>query len=85
LAIEPDRLLKPVGNWIGIRYQNNKRVFYFLCVIKYMLDRANPTNTLTQKIEALFQKYPTVPIQYLGIPSDGKGSLLSWQNEPLWQ
>ena len=85
LAIEPDRLLKPVGNWVGTRYQNNKRMFYFLCVIKYMLDRANPTNTLTQKIEALFQKYPTVPIQYLGIPSDGNGGLLNWQKEPLWQ
>jgi len=85
LAIEPDRLLKPVGNWIGTRYQNNKRMFYFLCVIKYMLDRANPTNTFNQKIEALFQKYPTVPIQYLGIPSDGNGKLLNWKNEPLWQ
>lgn len=85
LAIEPDRLLKPVGNWIGNRYQNNKRMFYFLCVIKYMLNRANPTNTLTQKIEDLFKKYPSVPIKYLGIPSDGNGNLLNWKNEPLWQ
>lgn len=84
LAIEPNRLLKPVGNWIGTRYQNNKRVFYFISVLKYMLDRANPNNELKQKLEFLFQKYPTVPIKYLGIPSDLKGNLLNWKNEPLW-
>lgn len=85
LAIEPDRLLKPQGNWIGTSYQNNKRMFYFLCVLKYMLNRANPTNTLTQRIDSLFKNYPSVPIQYVGIPSDGKRNLLNWQNEPLWQ
>lgn len=85
LAIEPDRLLKPVGNWIGTRYENNKRMFYFICVLKYMMDRANPTNTLKQRVDDLFQKYPTVPIQYIGIPSDGNGKLLDWKNEPLWR
>lgn len=85
LAIEPDRLLKPVGNWIGTNYQNNKRLFYFLSVLRYMLNRANPTNTLPQKIDELFKKYPSVPVQYVGIPSDGKGNLLDWKNEPLWQ
>ncbi|WP_271405471.1 Abi family protein [Tenacibaculum soleae] len=85
LAIEPNRLLKPKGNWIGASYQNNKRMFYFLCVLKYMLNRANPTNTLTKRIDALFKKYPSVPIKYVGIPSDGKGNLLNWKNEPLWQ
>ena len=85
LAIEPNRLLKPKGNWIGSNFQNNKRVFYFLCVLKYMLDRANPTNTLTNRIATLFEKYPNVPIQFLGIPSDVKGDLLDWKNEPLWK
>ncbi|WP_298764085.1 Abi family protein [uncultured Polaribacter sp.] len=85
LAIEPNRLLKPKGNWVNIRYQNNKRMFYFLCVLKYMLDRANPTNTLANKVDDLFNKYPSVPIKYIGIPSDGKGNLLNWKNEPLWQ
>lgn len=85
LAIEPNRLRKPIGNWVGPRYQNNKRVFYFLCVLKYMLDRANPTNTLTHKVNHLFAKHPTVPIQYLGMPSDSNNDLLEWNNEPLWQ
>jgi abortive infection bacteriophage resistance protein len=85
LAIEPEKLLKPVGKWISPQFQNNKRMFYFICVLKYMLLRANPNNSLKDKILALFVKHPNVPIQFMGIPSDGKGNLLNWQNEPLWK
>lgn len=85
LAIEPEKLLKPKGNWINKPYENNKRVFYFLCVLRYLLLRANPSNSMKQKVEDLFNKYPAVPIKYLGIPSDGKGNLLNWKNEPLWK
>lgn len=85
LAVEPTRLLKPVGNWVGNSYNDNKRVFYFLCVLKYFLDKVNPNNHLKEKIVALFDKYPNIPIKYMGIPSDGKDNLLDWQNEPLWK
>ena len=37
LAIEPEKLLKPKGRWVSKSYGNNKRVFYFLCVLRYML------------------------------------------------
>jgi abortive infection bacteriophage resistance protein len=84
LAIEPDRLLKPVGNWISSPFQNNKRVFYFLCTIKYILDRVQPDNNLKEKLKTLFHNYNQIPIQYLGIPSDGKGNLLEWENENIW-
>ena len=85
LAIEPDVLLKPQGKWISRAFQNNKRVFYFLCVLRYLLIRANPGNSIKTKLENLFAAFSGVPIQYLGIPSDGKGNLLDWKNEPLWQ
>lgn len=85
LAIEPDRLKKPVGPWISTDFQNNSRVFYFICMLKYLLRRANPGNSLTDRLQALFKKYPTVPIQYLGIPSDADGSMMDWQNQPLWK
>ncbi|SMC61551.1 Abi-like protein [Pedobacter nyackensis] len=85
LAIEPELLIKPKGNWITTRYENNKRVFYFLCVLRYLLNRANPNNTMQTKIENLFLKYPTIPIKFLGIPSDGNGNLLNWKLEKIWQ
>lgn len=84
LAIEPEILQKPIGNWISPPFKNNKRVFYFICVLKYLLLRANPNNSLKNKLITLFSKHPNIPIQFLGIPSDGKGNLLDWKNEPLW-
>ncbi|ABG60904.1 Abi family protein [Cytophaga hutchinsonii] len=85
LAIEPEKLLKPTGGWIDKPFENNKRVFYFLCVLKYMLQRANPGNSMKDKLQDLFNRYPNIPIKFLGIPSDGKGSLLNWQNQALWK
>jgi len=85
LAIEPLRLARPVGPWVGSPYSNNSRMFYFLCVLKYLLLRVNPGNRLKDKLIALFAKYPNVPIKYMGIPSDGNGNLLKWENEPIWQ
>jgi abortive infection bacteriophage resistance protein len=84
LAIEPDILLKPKGKWIRKAYENNKRVFYFLCALQYLLHRANPDNNLTSKLQTLFTKYPTIPIRYLGIPSDKEGNILDWKSEDLW-
>lgn len=86
LAVEPTRLLKPVGDWVGKDFNNNnKRTFYFLCLLKYFLARVNPNNHLKEKLKGLFDKYNNIPIKYMGIPSDGKGNLLDWQEEPLWK
>lgn len=84
LAIEPDVLLKPRGKWVRKAFENNKRIFYFLCVLQYLLLRANPENNLRLKLDALFNKYPNIPLQYLGIPSDNRGHLLDWKSEDLW-
>lgn len=85
LSVEPSVLLKPLGAWIDGKYNNNKRIFYFLCLLKYMLSRVNPNNSFKEKLITLFNKYPNVPIKYIGIPSDGVGNLLNWQEEPLWK
>lgn len=85
LAVEPEILLKPVGNWVSKPFENNKRMFYFICVLRYLITRANPGNSLKDKLQNLLKKYPTVPIQYIGIPSDGKGNRLDWENEPIWK
>ncbi|HNS42928.1 MAG TPA: Abi family protein [Taishania sp.] len=86
LAIEPEILLKPQGKWISKPFENNKRIFYFLCMLNYLLQRINTGNTLKNKLDSLFQKYPTIPIQFMGIPSKGGNSteLMDWKNEALW-
>ena len=85
-AIKPEILLRPQRPWMTVNFNNNNdRSFYFLCTLKYLLGSANPTNHFKNKLITLIQKYPTVPIQFLGIPSDGNGNLINWENEPLWQ
>jgi len=85
LAIEPSLLHKPIGSWVEKPFQNHKRVFYFLCVMKYLLNRANASNHFALKLEQLFEKYPDVPIRFIGIPSDGKGNLQNWKEQALWR
>lgn len=85
LAIEPNRLKKPQGYWLDADFQNNSRVFYFLSVLKYLLSRANRSNRLKLKLQQLFDKYPEVPIKYLGIPSDSTGNMKNWQEQPIWK
>lgn len=85
LAVEPEKLLQSVGNWVEPQFENNKRVFYFLCVLKYLLNRANPGNSFKSKLVQLFTKYLHIPIKYLGIPSDNNGILIPWENQPIWK
>ncbi|HZL11563.1 MAG TPA: Abi family protein [Prolixibacteraceae bacterium] len=84
-AIKPEILLKPKHAWVDGSFNNNSRTFYFLCVLKYLLFEANPHNHLTYKIDELFDKFPNVPIQFLGIPSNAEGELLNWKQQALWK
>lgn len=84
-AIKPDILLKPKRKWIKSEFNINQRTFYFLCILKYLLIGANPNNHLTNKLNALFLKYPNIPIQFMGIPSDTSGNLFDWKDEDLWK
>lgn len=85
-AIKPDVLQKPQKAWIQNAFDsNNHRTFYFLCMLKYLLDAANPTNHFKQKLDTLITKYPNIPIQFMGIPTlDGKLKLIDWKMEFLW-
>jgi len=85
-AIKPDVLKKPVHNWIQPVFNNNNhRSFYFLCMLKYLLIAANPTNHLKQKFAALITKYSKTPIGYMGIPTTDGITLIDWQKEDLWK
>ena len=86
LAIAPDVLLKPASPWISPTFNtNNNRTFYLLCILRYLLIGANPRGHLRQKWEALLLKYPAIPIQYMGIPTDASGYLIDWKSQPIWK
>jgi abortive infection bacteriophage resistance protein len=54
-----------------------KRVYFRICIIKYLLFTVSPNNTFTQKLNSLLAEYPTVDIRAMGFPA-------AWQTEPLW-
>ena len=84
-AIQPDIPRKPPTlPWMVTKMRNNKRCFFFLCVLKYFLQTINPDGHFKKRLTDLFAAYPKVPVMYLGIPTDVKGNLIDWQAEPLW-
>lgn len=70
----PQRTLFP---WIDISKTNPKRIYYRICMIRYLLITISPNNTLKSKLKKLADSYPTVDISAIGFPCD-------WENEKLW-
>ncbi|SFH35349.1 Abi family protein [Pedobacter insulae] len=52
-------------------------IYIHLCCIKYLLNSIQPQNNLKPQLIALFQKYPNVDPNAMGMK-------VSWENEPLW-
>lgn len=71
--------------WLSAKGISNSRCFYFMCVLKYFLQTINPDGHFKNRLITLFQEHPTVPIQFLGIPTTAAGELIDWQNEPVWK
>ncbi len=84
-AIKPDVLKKPQRPWVDKAFENNQRTFYFICVLKYLLNAANPGNHLKEKLIRLFQKFESVPVRFMGIPTNTAGEMLDWVSQPLWE
>jgi hypothetical protein len=47
-------------------------------LMKYFLDSIQPENSFTEKLYGLFEKYPNVDPNALGMKPE-------WFNEPLWK
>jgi abortive infection bacteriophage resistance protein len=75
VATDPLRHIYP---WIDATQTNPKRIYYRICIIKYLLFTVSPNNTFTQKMKSLLAKFPTIDIRAMGFPDD-------WQDEPLWK
>ena len=63
--------------WISSTIQQG-RIFYTLCIIKYLMDAIVPNNDMTAKLRWLFIEYPNVDLHAMGFPKN-------WETEPIWQ
>ena len=64
--------------WIDCTKTDAKRIYYRICIIKYLLFTVSPNNRFTQKLKSLLVEYPTVDIRAMGFPAD-------WESEPIWK
>lgn len=88
LKIQPTRPRRTEKNWIEnfsiIDTRSNSqslitdRTYFVICMIQYLLQTVNPNNTFKEKLEELFQKYPTIDRFALGYTEN-------WQEEDLWK
>ena len=76
----PKLLAKPPFNWIGdVPKQNEfQKLYIHLCLMKYLLNIIQPDNLFTEKLIFIFDKYPNVDPNALGMKPN-------WPNEPLWK
>ncbi|MDR3184017.1 MAG: Abi family protein [Prevotellaceae bacterium] len=78
IPVTPAELKSPVFPWIDSSTTDMKRIYYRICIIKYLLCTVSPNNRFTQKLKSLLAEYPTIDIKAMGFP-------VNWQDEPLWQ
>lgn len=66
----------PPAIWITSTSRPDK-IYYFLCCLFHMLRVVNPESSFTNRLKALFEKYPSIDENQMGFPS-------AWMSEPLW-
>lgn len=72
-------LSKPPNSWIeNVPNQNDfSKLYIHMCLMKYMLNTIKP-NDFTERLNSLFQKYPNVDPNSLGMKEN-------WEKEALWK
>ena len=64
------------GDWITLS-TDTLRIYFNLCIIKYLLNIISPNNDMKEKVKALLSTYPSIDVAAMGFPR-------GWENEPLW-
>ncbi len=72
-------LSKPPNNWVeDVPKQHEfSKLYVHMCLMKYMLNTIKPNN-FTERLATLFEKYPNVDPDALGMKEN-------WKNECLWK
>jgi len=76
----PKLLPNPPFNWIkDVPKQNEfSKLYVHLCIMKYLLDRVQPANNFTERLNYLLMKYPNIDPNAIGLKTN-------WINEDLWK
>lgn len=64
--------------WIDASSTDKRRMYYRICMIRYLLFSVAPNNGLKQKLISLLNQYPTVDEEAMGFPDE-------WQDDGFWR
>ncbi len=73
-ALTEKRMARP---WVSSAVQQG-RIFYTLCIIKYLVDVVAPDNDMATQLRWLLLRFPQIDLQAMGFPPN-------WEMEALWQ
>lgn len=78
-SIKVLKTTKPLAfDWIDQTGIARNKAYIYISILKYLLDRVNPKNTLRERLITLFEKYPTIDyIKGMEFPEN-------WLEQPLW-
>jgi abortive infection bacteriophage resistance protein len=74
----PADLRTPVFPWMNSTTTDPKRIYYRICIIKYMLFSVSPNNRFAETLKSLMAEFPTIDIRAMGFSAN-------WHTEPLWK
>lgn len=74
----PPQLPKRDPDWQGANKLKQDRCGVILMICRYMLDRISSTSQWHLRTEALFDEYPEIPLESMGLPEN-------WRTHPIWQ
>ncbi|MBL7969664.1 MAG: Abi family protein [Prolixibacteraceae bacterium] len=77
LRIQPRYPVTPDKQWLKNQKVDNRKVYYVLSMLLYLLQTLDNGHSLTEDFSLLLQKYPNIDPAAMGFPS-------SWATEPLW-
>lgn len=79
---ESGKASKPQRNKFPLWYKNpsipNDRTGYLLTICHYWLGLISPTSLWRERLFTLFNEFPEIPLEPMGLPED-------WRNHPLWK
>ena len=76
-TIRPTLPNNTVYQWITLP-TDTLRIYFNLCIIKYLLNVISPQNDMLDKLNNLLVAYPEIDLSAMGFPQ-------GWENEPLWR
>ncbi|MBJ7882089.1 Abi family protein [Gelidibacter salicanalis] len=78
MSIQPIKPQNTSKCWIDDSQVSNKKVFFILSMMLFLMQTINPQNSLVFRFKELLAEYPNIDTAAMGFPSN-------WESEDLWR